>query len=227
MASTWARVAVFANVMTKGVLPVPPDVLAMPANVPTVSRSPATPSVRVTVMVPAPKVVALRPGVLPRSRSATAPAVSKATGSMDTAAPVEAFSVTVGLVAVWLMVGASFRGATAVLSVMVFDHVLVWPKATAALMSLLAPKVWALSATRTVSWPVGVPLKLATGTKRTLAVVGNTSAVASVRLPTAIHPPPTLSLYCQTPSVAAFSPLPTMAMPPRGACALPPPEMPV
>ena len=67
---------------------------------------------------------------------------------MDTAAPVEAFSVTVGLVAVWLMVGASFRGATAVLSVMVFDHVLVWPKATAALMSLLAPKVWALSATR-------------------------------------------------------------------------------
>ncbi len=114
------------------------------------------PSVSVTVMLPAPNTVLVKAAVLARSRSANVPALSKATGSIEVAAPVLAFSVTVGLVAVWVSVGASFCGLTVVDSVFVADQVLVW-SASVALMLLLVTSTWAVSATRTVNAP-GLPL---------------------------------------------------------------------
>ena len=71
-----------------------------------------------TVMVPAPKMAELSAGVVVKSRSFNVPAFNKATGSTDTEPPVDAFSVTVGLVAVCVRVGASLRAE--ILIVMVF-----------------------------------------------------------------------------------------------------------
>ena len=69
---------------------------------------------------------------------------------------------------------------------------------------------------------MGVPLKSAVvGLKRTLAVVGNTSALVSdTPAGTSVHVVPSVE-YCQLPPADVVSP--TMAMPPKAEAALPPP----
>ena len=113
--------------MTKGVLAVPPTTLTPVGNAPpTCNTSPAIPSVKVTVIVPAPNTPLVKAAVVERSISFTTPVFSSATGSIDTTAPLLEFSVTVGLVTVWVISGGSFTGVTVVPTVLVSDHVLLW-----------------------------------------------------------------------------------------------------
>ena len=114
------------------------------------------PSARVTVTVPLPKIVPTNPAVVVRSISLTVP-VPDSSLTAVVVLPVPALSTAVGFVTVWLKPGASLAGDTLTPNVVSADQVLL-ASANVLLMSASSSKACALSATRTVRPPVGVPL---------------------------------------------------------------------
>ena len=143
-----------------------------------------------------------------------------------TASPTEVTLSSTTLVSVTpapVVVGASFTAVIEVPMVLVAEAIAVAPPgvvvSTFTTVSVVPshvvkPATYVSSSARTVS-PVGVPLKLATGTKRSLVVEARALAVApSATVPIACQFVPS-DEYSHTPSVPALAVLPTTAMPPR------------
>ena len=124
-------------------------------------------------------------------------------------------------VALPLATGASFTAVAEILSTTVPEDQCCVPP-TRPERSLLADALTLASDRRAVRLP-GVPLKFAAGLKRSVAVVGNSTAAESdTEVATAVQVLPLSVEYCHVPcaAVAAF---PTTAMPPKLPTVLVPP----